>query len=126
MRISDWSSDVCSSDLVKDQLARFAFGGRAGRVFSVDQLDPRAGNRLSHDAGLVEALKGVATEDRAASGAAISLHQIGPGHRIEPPLDRQRQGRGPGNGKAHGGRVNISLRRVTEERRVTCNRKNEL
>src|SRR3546814_3600355 len=78
MRISDWSSDVCSSDL--------------------------AGNRLSHGAGLVEALKGVATEDRAAFGEAISLHQRGPGHRLEPLLDLQRQGRAAGNAQAQRGK----------------------
>src|SRR3546814_7082266 len=30
MRISDWSSDVCSSDLIEDPEERSVFGGRIG------------------------------------------------------------------------------------------------
>src|SRR3546814_16752987 len=39
MRISDWSSDVCSSDLAADPLG-FAVGQRAAAVQAGRQLDP--------------------------------------------------------------------------------------
>src|SRR3546814_15968109 len=38
MRISDWSSDVCSSDLVDELLATLA-GQEGGEIFEID--DPR-------------------------------------------------------------------------------------
>src|SRR3546814_19968468 len=43
MRISDWSSDVCSSDLATDQITLRAPGGLAG-IFSHELL--QAGNGL--------------------------------------------------------------------------------
>src|SRR3546814_11109435 len=46
MRISDWSSDVCSSDLLSDRrLARaiVAIHGEPGRAWALDELAAEAG-----------------------------------------------------------------------------------
>src|SRR3546814_3182141 len=42
MRISDWSSDVCSSDLLPDAAPHFEQGivGRRSRVGRIEQQDP--------------------------------------------------------------------------------------
>src|SRR3546814_8214828 len=49
MRISDWSSDVCSSDLVRDSLAQAGRGSggkcRAGAAHDGDTLAPAAAAR---------------------------------------------------------------------------------
>src|SRR3546814_20741943 len=58
MRISDWSSDVCSSDLAQPRLARCAIGG----IGDEDTED---------DDGLVAGLAG-AERGHAASGGRIS------------------------------------------------------
>src|SRR3546814_8956510 len=39
MRISDWSSDVCSSDLEQMQVVRFAVQGKAYEAFAVRTPD---------------------------------------------------------------------------------------
>src|SRR3546814_17387097 len=46
MRISDWSSDVCSSDLDPDDRARVA--GRGGGEAGLDHIDLQRGERPCH------------------------------------------------------------------------------
>src|SRR3546814_17888282 len=80
MRISDWSSDVCSSDLVllhptADQTQRFADGERrATRRALRDWQRLRAGGTLPTLQALSPLLDFVAWEDRtsAVSGKSVS------------------------------------------------------
>src|SRR3546814_2894601 len=57
MRISDWSSDVCSSDLGLDAL-RHGLGGAADRVGHVEHADGRDEGRHVQRAGLAERAPG--------------------------------------------------------------------
>src|SRR3546814_6974969 len=45
MRISDWSSDVCSSDLFKDAAVALNAAAQAGREFDPDNLTLFKGTR---------------------------------------------------------------------------------
>src|SRR3546814_16711025 len=84
MRISDWSSDVCSSDLLDEREVDHAFlaFGHAVEHREIAFLDPPFLERA------LEALVrlGVACEQQAARGVAVE-----PMHRLRPALeDRQR------------------------------------
>src|SRR3546814_13206967 len=49
MRISDWSSDVCSSDLLEESLARHAYqAGNNLDMQSLGWISPRENAALSH------------------------------------------------------------------------------
>src|SRR3546814_11856743 len=49
MRISDWSSDVCSSDLLEESLARHAYqAGNNLEMQSLGWVSPRENAALSH------------------------------------------------------------------------------
>src|SRR3546814_15504738 len=80
MRISDWSSDVCSSDLIEDIAL-----GNAGE--SADGLGPGddADRHLGDIAGDHRVLAGLADTDEAEAG-----DQQGARHRIEHDLLRLR------------------------------------
>src|SRR3546814_19990206 len=76
MRISDWSSDVCSSDLVD---GRGAAG--AGEAVAVD-LEQLAGHL---DVGEVLAEAG---QVLPVDGAAVAVEQAGPGEHVAAGADR--------------------------------------
>src|SRR3546814_7042737 len=86
MRISDWSSDVCSSDLV------------AARV---DALDDRAAavvvEALPHDANTLDLLRGQGGKIDVDEGARCHLHRQQRRQHLRAP----RLGRLEGNGVAH-------------------------
>src|SRR3546814_16387006 len=69
MRMSDWSSDVCSSDL--GPVAAAACGARDGKARGV-AVGPRHADRAQHR---VEQLAGGAREE----GAALLIVHFGPG-----------------------------------------------
>src|SRR3546814_11944642 len=62
MRISDWSSDVCSSDLTNAEVGRPAFTGRAGGV-AIAEVVP---NDAAGDGEAAEA-------DREAAADAVGI-----------------------------------------------------
>src|SRR3546814_11015601 len=70
MRISDWSSDVCSSDLV----ARQDDLGSAGEGGAVDGRDDRLGALALHDAREATLLGG-----QGGAVAGVDLLQVGAG-----------------------------------------------
>src|SRR3546814_11568024 len=90
MRISDWSSDVCSSDLLLDRFAELILleeeAGRWARFIMREQADPtRAfeilyGSVMKRVLGLVAALVGRLTGSPAdeESQTARALHLVGP------------------------------------------------
>src|SRR3546814_2250834 len=94
MRISDWSSDVCSSDLVIVAKLRLAAGRAVG--------DPEG------------ALASAKTGDRArAAGiglAALRFHRRGIGARLADPLPVERQRHGVSDAQAIGPVAGIDRR----------------
>src|SRR3546814_14354600 len=54
MRISDWSSDVCSSDLIMDEAEQFALGlgdERMDRLVGVEETHPGRGGDVGGKRG---------------------------------------------------------------------------
>src|SRR3546814_17945742 len=81
MRISDWSSDVCSSDLRADQQAivetgveqlHRARGRRAWARFEFDPRDETAGTHVDDMARALQAVRGVRSEERRVGKECIS------------------------------------------------------
>src|SRR3546814_4492143 len=64
MRISDWSSDVCSSDLRVEQQRTVGPGGLGAQLVAVDELTAERGVVDRQDAGA------------AAAQAAAGLHAV--------------------------------------------------
>src|SRR3546814_21071041 len=97
MRISDWSSDVCSSDLNVDRVARKLrgqFGARAGEAD--DAVAPRKRAVLDHT------VSGVAVErdQRRARDQAICIESVsGSVHWLVPAPDFTGRGSPAGGGR---------------------------
>src|SRR3546814_13759799 len=98
MRISDWSSDVCSSDLLRHSAAKRRRAGRRGHAFAVD--DDRAGKAV----------------DRGAIGAEA-----------HPTRGDLRVGKDPGavvdrksvvSGKSVSVRVDLGGRRIIKKKKI--------
>src|SRR3546814_10811755 len=73
MRISDWSSDVCSSDLVAELLTRCGFGTRAAQIArrprAIGPGTRAAGRRRSRDEQslrIVEGRAGARSEEHTS------------------------------------------------------------
>src|SRR3546814_11931142 len=75
MRISDWSSDVCSSDLVRQR-------GDAERLALVDSEAPVAAAVAPHQLGDLDRPAGSELPAAAPGG------EVEPAHRRAPPGDR--------------------------------------
>src|SRR3546814_15610432 len=80
MRISDWSSDVCSSDLIGGELAARALRKADDRRVGVQHL------QSLHDLGIGR--DHPALELRRAEAARPAIEQL---HRLDPLLDLARQ-----------------------------------
>src|SRR3546814_5098689 len=105
MRISDWSSDVCSSDLVGGYLVRFpnCVAPDAGRRFdlagSLDEAHGQACRDRREDAGTVEVLGheiGSERDQKADQDLGAALLAIVP---ADPGLSACDA---PGHARAHG------------------------
>src|SRR3546814_9015161 len=81
MRISDWSSDVCSSDLAPDD----SFGSRAG---TTEPAAERYAERISFDE--TPAPDPDATDSDAADLNATDLNAAGPTTALAPPESEPR------------------------------------
>src|SRR3546814_14043441 len=73
MRISDWSSDVCSSDLVAFQVVAVLEGARLALV-GIDRHEARAG-KAAHDLPLLAGREAGAAE-AAQAGAGEALDEL--------------------------------------------------
>src|SRR3546814_11403536 len=88
MRISDWSSDVCSSDLLRQKSENFAFFTH--NVFNVtDRLAVTVGARWTHDKKKLDATFLSDTSACDAQRAALAGVRDNP---APPPLDRELAG----------------------------------
>src|SRR3546814_5138359 len=99
MRISDWSSDVCSSDLgVVGQLAADQLADQRIALDGVDELPAVA--KVGHitagvrEDDLVELLVDFRLADQAGEGRAAGagrqhVQALARGQRVEPPRDRK-------------------------------------
>src|SRR3546814_12174437 len=84
MRISDWSSDVCSSDLVREAVANLSADGlvesrQGAGIFVCDRpamafasISQEIGVKVSHPLNVIEVRMGLDIESAAL--AAVRLH----------------------------------------------------
>src|SRR3546814_1874522 len=92
MRISDWSSDVCSSDLLSRRTSRFAIRGQGGGTGVVTYFAdvPSFGLESNFfDLDNVQVIKGpVGTLfGRVTTGGAVLFSPTGPGDEFEGFVD---------------------------------------
>src|SRR3546814_18024423 len=77
MRISDWSSDVCSSDLLGARLLLALRHGRYGLVIAVlPHLDDMRGHLEQRNWLPISLAWPRAKQDRVEGGERVRLHQI--------------------------------------------------
>src|SRR3546814_11581788 len=115
MRISDWSSDVCSSDLLGRVEARRGRAVVEGVAEADDPLDAVAGDDVLQ---LVEGRRGVVgRQELAAGGEGGRLLEVQVGHRREAALGPDKRTRDVGLQRDA---VRSEERRVGKECVSTC------
>src|SRR3546814_6543222 len=77
MRISDWSSDVCSSDLWKREGQALVLQTLQSNGMPIDTNDPIYTNRYA-----VSSLAGSSLAMRHADGSSIKARRMSPGYRL--------------------------------------------
>src|SRR3546814_20373107 len=77
MRISDWSSDVCSSDLDREIARHSGDGFRPGR--RVRRIAVVGGRDLAAEAAIDTVMRGQMVEHRGHVGLAVDQPQLAPG-----------------------------------------------
>src|SRR3546814_17793114 len=91
MRISDWSSDVCSSDLPTERTERYLTGGRGGLVgFELKTGDPDAGARF------IDALQMIYHVANIGDTHTLAIHPASSTHQQLSPEDQIATGVTPG------------------------------
>src|SRR3546814_14543765 len=79
MRISDWSSDVCSSDLIMDEAEQFALGlgdERMDRLVGVEETHPgRGGDVGGKRGGAAAAVEFIIALPQRQPAVEIALHR---------------------------------------------------
>src|SRR3546814_17537748 len=78
MRISDWSSDVCSSDLDREIARHSGDGFRPGR--RVRRIVVVGGRDLAAEAAIDTVMRGQKGEHRGYVGLAVDKMQLATGH----------------------------------------------
>src|SRR3546814_18317527 len=104
MRISDWSSDVCSSDLLSNALKYTDSGSillgarRRGETLSIEIHDTGPGIAAEYHQAIFEELRRVSPAGTRASGLGLGLAIVKPppdllGHHVapNPPVQSQRR-----------------------------------
>src|SRR3546814_6274118 len=134
MRISDWSSDVCSSDLVAwpDRVARQRAGQRGeylsvgGRAYRIDAVDPLAGSEWlaiadaqGHAAGvrILAAAPIEAAEVEALFGDRIVAHSASSYDGATDRVDHRRERRLGAVALTSGQAARRENAEISEERR---------